>query len=139
MSALDNLKSNLSKVSFTNLVNFLKIDPSSGSGTCPSLTVGSGYTQTVSHNLGYIPHFEVYQEQSAGGAIVNSQMQVVKEMGTGTVTLGYPNAMDYLNSTGGYIYATTTQLIIHFYNDTSGTSSSFKFWWRIYLQYGSQT
>lgn len=137
MVAIDNFQENLDKVSFSNLVNFLKIDPSSDSDTCPTLANGGTYTKIIDHNLGYIPHFEVYQENSSG-AIVNSQMQVVSEMGTDSVAMGYPNAMDFLGNTTGYIYVTTTQLIIVMANNTGSSSAAFKFWWRIYIQYGSQ-
>lgn len=136
---LDNFSSNISKVSFATLINYLKIDPSSSSATCPALSAGGTYKKTVTHNLGYIPHFEVYQEQSPGGAIVNAQMQVGNEMGTDLVTMNYPNAMDFLGNLTGYVYVSTTQLIITMANNTGSTSNAFKFWWRIYLQYGNQS
>jgi hypothetical protein len=121
----------LTKLSFISTLNYLKRDSALvGSDTITLGSSGSVSTKVVTHNLGYIPFFQVGADIVNDGMIwsndiVNLYTQTSLS-GTSTV---YPTLM---------YWVTTTDLTIAFYNNTSPLQTGTRtVYWAIYLDYDS--
>jgi len=126
--------SDLSKLNFTTAENYLKRSEFCGSALLTLGGYGTASTQTVDHNLGYVPLFDVYAELDtadeiiAGGEKVNS--------------LTEQRALSGLSADPAYpfmrAWATTTQLTIRLENYTSPTASGTRrVYWIIYQDYNN--
>lgn len=63
----------ISKISFWSEANYMKRSELCGSASLTLDAGGGTVTQTIPHNLGYIPFFEVYCDQNGNGIIWSQQ------------------------------------------------------------------
>lgn len=124
------MATDLSKLNFHFAQNYMKRDISGGTTTVTLPSYGSTVTYTVTHNLGYIPFYQVSIEQDATGKI------------------WFPNRLDKYTDTslGGNdpadprldVWITTTTLVITLTNSTNPTATGTRvLYWLIYKDYGT--
>lgn len=120
----------LTKINFSSTVNYMKQSTEfSGDTTLTLPSAGNAVTHTVTHNLGYIPYFDVFVDFDNDGIIwagekVDEYTETSRAVSSTVPTLSY--------------WSTTTTLTMRLLNDTSPTATGTrKIYWLIYLDYGS--
>lgn len=115
---------------FWSEANYMKRDISSGTATLTLGAFGSTVSQTVNHNLGYIPFYQVFTEQDNTGKIwAASKIDQYTE-----TSLTGNNPVDPTLTS----WVTTTQLVLNLINNTSPTASGPRqVYWLIYKDYGN--
>lgn len=122
----------LSKLNFYSNVNYMKRDSNSGTTTLTLPAYGNTVTHTVTHNLGYVPFFQVMSDQDASGNIWSAEKI---NLYTETSLTGVDPPTPALTS-----WATTTTLVINFTNLTDPVATGTRdIWWLIYVDYGNVT
>lgn len=123
----------LSKLAFYSGANYMKRSEEFTGSTAMTLP-GSGLavTHTVTHNLGYIPYFDVFADLDNDGIIwAGEKIDQNTDSSAFGATLGTP-ALDY--------WCTATTLTIRLLNNTSPLATGTRtVYWVIYLDYGSTT
>lgn len=123
----------LTKLHFLSSENYLKRSTFCGSTVLGLPAGGSSVTYTITHNLGYIPFFEVYGELDTAGTIwaggkVSENTDQNMLSGSG-VSETYPQ-LD--------AWSDTTALTIRLTNDTSPVATGNRtVYWVIYKDYGN--
>lgn len=115
----------LTKLAFYSGLNYMKRDYSSGSDD-----VAVSGTQTIGHNLGFIPFYEVHSEIDDVGIIWNNTKI---DQYTGTSLTGFTNDNPTLTT-----WTTDNTLTISLSNN-AGASGTRKIYYLIYKDYGDVT
>lgn len=123
----------LTKLHFLSSENYLKSSTFCGSTTLTLSAGGSSVTYTITHNLGYIPFFEVYGELDSAGTIwsggkvsANTDQNMLSGSG---VSETYPQ-LD--------AWSDTISLTITLTNNTSPVATGDRVvYWIIYKDYGN--
>lgn len=123
---MDTGNADISKVHFHSGANYLKRSEFCGNTT---LNTATTTTHTVTHNLGYIPFYQVYAELDEAGTIwTGGKVSELSEQGF-LSGLGAPPTYIEIDS-----WITTTQLTIRLSNTAS---QQVPIYWLIYLDYGN--
>ena len=124
----------MNPIFFTSNRNYMKRDPSSGSGTMatPTTSAYSGYiyttTKVITHNLGFIPVFRVQYEPFADGIIWPA-------MGT-RITQGAINPSNTAATGPGLIcWPSATSLTLQLFYKNNTLPGSFPVYWVIYQDF----
>lgn len=121
----------LSKFIFYSQVNYMKRSEEFTGNANKSIS-GTGEavaTETVTHNLGYVPQFDVYMDVEGDGTLWYDG-SIVWE---GTEAIGGAST-PYVEMRS---HSNTTQLVMYIDDFTSGgTSGTRDIYWLIYLDYG---
>lgn len=123
---------------FITTRNYMKKDPSSGTGTMAGPSVsqyfGNYYTTTrvIAHNLGYVPLFRVYYEPYRDGRVMEAFQDTAYYLPTEPNGLKLievaPTLMSYADETNLYLE------LCFVFNTLSGFN--FNVHWTIYKDYG---
>ena len=118
----------LPELNFYSGVNYMKRDISSGTSTMTLGALNAVTATTITHNLGYIPFFQVFCDQDNTGKIwsANKINRLTRS------SSGSSPADPYLTS-----WATTTTLVINLHNATSPLATGNRtIYYLIYKDYG---
>lgn len=121
----------LTKLAFLSTENYLKRKATLvGSDTITLGSIGTVATKVVTHNLGYIPFFQVGADIKNDGTIwSNDLVNVYTQTSLSGTTTTYPTLL---------YWVTTTTLTIALYNNTSPLKTGTRtVYWAIYLDYDS--
>lgn len=118
--------------------NYMKKDPSSGTGTMagPSVSFyfGNGYksNKTITHNLGYVPLFRVYYEPYLDNKVMeafqDNNWALPETPNIVRVTNVAPTCMVWADNT--YLYIELN------YTDATLAGNTYSVHWTIYKDYG---
>ena len=121
----------LTKVAFSSTVNYLKRDALSGSTALTLPAYGGNVSATITHNLGYIPFFQVLCDFNNDGKIWSA---IKINDHTGTSKSGPPDPPE----PSLRAWATTTTLVIRLDNNTNPTATGTRtVYYVIYRDYGN--
>lgn len=118
----------LTKLAFDSEVNYMKRSEFCGSVIIQPISLGASATHTITHNLGYIPFYQVAVDMDDDGTIWTDKISEY----TGTSLTGYDDAFPKLEH-----WITSTELTITLTEDSVAASTSeHTLYWLIYLDYG---
>lgn len=119
---------NLRLLSYASFANYLKRSSVEGTALLTLGGASSTVTHTVTHNLGYIPFFQVSADLANDGVIwAGRVVDRYTETSISSYNDDYPRLV---------YYCTTTTLTISIFNNTSPASSGTRsVYWTLYLDY----
>ena len=119
----------LTKLNFLSTLNYMK-RYTEGSASLTLGAYGTTVTQTITHNLGYIPFFQVFVDQDNSGNVWSAtKINQYTETSLSGVDPPDPALVTW---------ATTTTLVINLINNTSPTATGTRtVWWVIYKDYST--
>lgn len=114
--------------SYSSTANYLKKSPTL-SGKATVAVSGATASYTVTHNLGYVPFWEVATDVTNNGTLwMDEDIDIYTE----TSLTGVNKTFPYIDS-----WSDTTTLTIYITNSTATTNWTIPISWAIYLDYGS--
>lgn len=120
---------NLSNLNFSSEVNYMKQDPSSGSITIQLGVLSPDVTTiSISHNLGYIPFYQVLSELDQTNTIWIPDVITSTTNSSAFFTPTYPLIDHWID---------TINLTIQLDNSSSANTGNIIVYWLIYKDYGS--